>query len=131
MKEQLVHWLTNLDYGAFFAMIAAFLAAYGGLLGGLLFFVIKTRLTKLNLEKTLAQFKIKLEQDQLERAEQHKQEIIQAISDVGREMITQNTLAQEKRLEVLNALEEDSKEAIQEVKKLSVDDVLEKLDKGK
>lgn len=116
MKEQLVHWLTNLDYGAFFAMVAAFLAAYGGLLVGLLFFVIKTRLTKLNLEKT---------------AEQHKQEIIQAISDVGREMITQNTLAQEKRLEVLNALEEDSKEAIQEVKKLSVDDVLEKLDKGK
>lgn len=129
MKEQLVQWLSNLDYGKFFAIVIAFLSTYGAFLGALVIGIVKTRISKIKLDEALAQLEIKLTEKQIAQAEKDKQEFISILGDVQKTLITQNTQAQEKRMEILNSLEEDSKEAIQEIKKLSVDEVLDNLSK--
>lgn len=125
MKEQLVQWLSNLDYGKFFAMVAAFLSVYGGFLAALVIGLIKTRLTKIKLDEALAKLEIKLTEKQIEQSEKDKQEIINLLGETQKLLISQNTQAQEKRMEVLNNLEEDSKDAIQEIKKFSIDEALD------
>lgn len=128
MKEQLVQWLTNLDYGKFFALIIAYISTHATFLAAFFIGLFKTRLSKIKVEELISQSELKQNEKFLKQLEAYQQQTLNALGNVQRELISQNTQAQEKRLEAITNLKEDAAEAIEEIKHISVDDVLETID---
>lgn len=127
MKEQLIQWLTNLDYGKFFAIIMSWLGVYGGLLLGLIIGIIKTRITKNKIDEKMNLLEAHLTEKQIELVQGVEDRVIEKLSAVETQLITQNVKAQEDRYKLIAGLKEDANEAIEEIKQITVDDVLNKL----
>lgn len=125
---EVIEWLKGLDYTALYAMLAAFVTTWGGSIIALVIGLLKQRTKNFNYHQTLEKLQIKLSQEQTDKIDQLKGDIVIMLTNIQKDIIVNNDKANEKRMEVINTVAKEAEESLKELKELSADEALKGLD---
>ena len=125
--EQFIEWLKGLDYTALYALIGTAVATWGGSIIALVVGLLKLKVKNFNYQSALEKVQLKLSQEQTAQIEALKESITNQLTDVQKNIITNNNLQAEKRLEVINSIKEETEVAFNDLKAINADDMFEEL----
>lgn len=121
---EFIEWLQGLNYGTIYAILGGFVATYGGSILGLVIGLLKEKTKTFNFQKALEKAQIQSEQRQTERIEALRTDIITRLTDVQKNIIANNNVANEERLKVIETIQEDANKSLEELKTLATDEAL-------
>lgn len=121
---EFIEWLQGLNYGTIYAILGAFVATYGGSILGLVIGLLKQRIKNFNFQQALEKAQIQSNQQQTEQIEALRNDIVTMFTDVQKAIITNNNLANEERLKVIETIKEDANKSLEELKSLTEDESL-------
>lgn len=124
---EVIEWLKGLDYTALYTMLAAFVTTWGGSIIALVIGLLKQRTKNFNYQQTLEKLQIKLSQEQTDKIDQLKGDIVIMLTNIQKDIIVNNDKANEKRMEVINTVAKEAEESLKELKELSADEALKGL----
>lgn len=124
---EVIEWLKGLDYTALYTMLAAFVTTWGGSIIALVIGLLKQRTKNFNYQQTLEKLQIKLSQEQTDKIDQLKGDIVIMLTNIQKDIIVNNDKANEKRMEVINTVAKEAEESLKELKELSSDEALKGL----
>lgn len=124
---EVIEWLKGLDYTALYTMLAAFVTTWGGSIIALVIGLLKQRTKNFNYQQTLDKLQIKLSQEQTDKIDQLKGDIVIMLTNIQKDIIVNNDKANEKRMEVINTVAKEAEESLKELKELSSDEALKGL----
>lgn len=124
---EVIEWLKGLDYTALYTMLAAFVTTWGGSIIALVIGLLKQRTKNFNYQQTLDKLQIKLSQEQTDKIDQLKGDIVIMLTNIQKDIIVNNDKANEKRMEVINTVAKEAEESLKELKELSADEALKGL----
>ncbi len=125
--NEFIEWLKGLDYTAIYTMLGTFVATWGGSIIALVIGLLKQRTKNFNYQQALEKLQIELSQEQTNKIEQLRIDIVNSLSEVQKSIIHNNDIANEKRQQVINTIIEETNVSIQELKELSSDESLKEL----
>lgn len=121
---EFIEWLQGLNYGTIYAILGAFATTYGGSILVLVIGLLKQRIKTFNFQQALEKAQIQSEQRQTERIEALRTDIITRLTDVQKNIIANNNVANEERLKVIETIKEDANKSLEELKTLATDESL-------
>ena len=125
--SEIIEWLKGIDYTALYAMLGTFVTAWGGSIVALVIGLLKQRTKNFNYQQALEKLQIKLSQEQTEKIEQLRVDIIASLSEVQKNIIVNNDNANAERMQVINTIVEEANQSVEELKKLTTDETLKGL----
>lgn len=120
--NEIIEWLKGIDYTALYAMLGTFVATYGGSIIALVIGLLKQKTKTFNYQKVLEKMQIELEQKEIEKIEALKTDIVVMLTDIQKNIITNNNLANEERLKVIENIKEEADKSLEELKTLTEDE---------
>ena len=124
---EFIEWLQGIDYTAIYIALGTFVTTWGGSIIALVIGLLKQKTKTFNYQKALEKVQIQLSQDQTEKIESLRKDIVAMFTDVQKNIITNNELANEERLKVIETIQEDANKSLEELKSLTTDEVLKGL----
>ena len=124
---EFIEWLKGLDYTAIYAMLGTFVTAWGGSIVALVVGLLKQRTKNFNYQQALEKLQIKLSQEQTNKIEALRNDIVNMLSDVQKNIISNNELANAERMAVINTIVDEANQSVEELKQLTADDTLKGL----
>lgn len=124
---EFIEWLQGIDYTAIYIALGTFVTTWGGSIIALVIGLLKQKTKTFNYQQLLEQAQIKINQDQTEKIESLKKDIVAMLTDVQKNIITNNELANEERLKVIETISADANKSLEELKSLTTDEVLKGL----
>jgi hypothetical protein len=124
---EFIEWLKGLDYTAIYAMLGTFVTAWGGSIVALVIGLLKQRTKNFNYQQALEKLQITLSQEQTNKIEELRNDIVNMLGDVQKNIITNNDLANAERMEVINKVVEEANQSVEELKQLTADETLKGL----
>lgn len=124
---ELFEWLKGLDYTAIYSMLGVFVTTWGGTVVALVIGLLKQRTKNFNYKQALDKLQITLNQQQTEKIDQLRGDIVTLLTDVQKNIIVNNDKANEKRMEVINTVAKEAEESLKELKELTADEALKGL----
>jgi TolA-binding protein len=124
---ELFEWLKGLDYTAIYSMLGLFVTTWGGTVVALVIGLLKQRTKNFNYKQALDKLQITLNQQQTEKIDQLRGDIVTLLTDVQKNIIVNNDKANEKRMEVINTVAKEAEESLKELKELTADEALKGL----
>lgn len=124
---EFIEWLQGIDYTAIYIALGTFVTTWGGSIIALVIGLLKQKTKTFNYQKALEKVQIELNQDQTEKIESLKKDIVAMLTDVQKNIITNNELANEERLKVIETISADANKSLEELKSLTTDEVLKGL----
>ena len=121
---EFIEWLQGLNYGMVYAILGAFATTYGGSILALVIGLLKQRIKTFNFQQALEKAQIQSEQRQTEQIEALRNDMVTMFTDVQKVIITNNNLANEERLKVIETIKEDANKSLEELKSLTEDESL-------
>ena len=121
---EFIEWLKGIDYTAIYIALGTFVTTWGGSIIALVIGLLKQKTKTFNYQKALEKVQIELNQDQTEKIESLKKDIVAMLTDVQKNIITNNELANEERLKVIETIKEDANKSLEELKTLTNDEAL-------
>lgn len=125
--NEFIEWLKGLDYTAIYAMIGTFVTAWGGSIVALVIGLLKQRTKNFNYQQALEKLQIKLSQEQTDKIEELRKDIIASLSEVQKNIIINNDNANAERMAVINQIVEEANASVEELKQLTADETLKGL----
>ena len=125
---EFIEWLKGIDYNALYITLGAVVTTYGGSIIALVVGLLKQRTKTFNYQQLLEKAQIKLSQEQNEKIEALKNDIINMLTEVQKNIIINNDKANEERLEVISTIVKDAEDSLEELKELTADEALKGLD---
>lgn len=125
--EEFINWLKGLDYTAIYAMLGTFATAWGGSIVALVIGLLKQRTKNFNYQQAVEKLKIQLTQEQTEKIEALRNDIVSNLSEIQKNIIKQNTQAQDERMAIINQIVEEANQSAEELKQLTVEETLKGL----
>lgn len=125
---EFIEWLQGIDYNALYITLGAVVTTYGGSIIALVVGLLKQRTKTFNYQQLLEKAQIKISQEQTEKIEALKNDIINMLTDVQKNIIINNDKANEERLEVISTIVKDAEDSLEELKELTADEALKGLD---
>ena len=124
---EFIEWIKGLDYTALYAMVGTFVTAWGGSIVALVIGLLKQRTKNFNYQQALETLQIKLSQEQTDKIEELRKDIIASLSEVQKNIIINNDNANAERLAVINQTIEEANQSIEELKQIASDETLKGL----
>lgn len=124
---EFIEWLKGLDYTALYAMLGTFVTTWGGSIIALVVGLLKQRTKTFNYQKALEKVQIQLNQQQTEKIETLKSDIVAMLTDVQKNIIVNNNQANEERMKVITTIVDDTNKSMEELKQLTTDEALKGL----
>ena len=124
---EFIEWLQGIDYTAIYIALGTFVTTWGGSIIALVIGLLKQKTKTFNYQKALEKVQIELNQDQTEKIESLRKDIVAMLTDVQKNIITNNELANEERLKVIETIQEEANKSLEELKSLTTDEVLKGL----
>ena len=124
---EFIEWLKGLDYTALYAMLGTFVTTWGGSIIALVVGLLKQRTKTFNYQKALEKVQIELNQQQTEKIESLKSDIVANLTDVQKNIIVNNNQANEERMKVITTIVDDTNKSMKELKQLTTDEALKGL----
>ena len=121
---EFIEWLQGIDYTAIYIALGTFVTTWGGSIIALVIGLLKQKTKTFNYQKALEKVQIELNQDQTEKIESLKKDIVAMLTDVQKNIITNNELANEERLKVIETIKDDANKSLEELKTLTNDEAL-------
>lgn len=121
---EFIEWLQGIDYTAIYIALGTFVTTWGGSIIALVIGLLKQKTKTFNYQKALEKVQIELNQDQTEKIESLKKDIVAILTDVQKNIITNNNLANEERLKVIETIKDDANKSLEELKTLATDESL-------
>ena len=121
---EFIEWLKGIDYTAIYIALGTFVTTWGGSIIALVIGLLKQKTKTFNYQKALEKVQIELNQDQTEKIESLKKDIVAMLTDVQKNIITNNELANEERLKVIETIKDDANKSLEELKTLTNDEAL-------
>jgi hypothetical protein len=125
--NELIEWLKGLDYTALYTMLGTFVTAWGGSIVALVVGLLKQRTKNFNYQQALEKLQLKLSQEQTDKIEALRNDIVDMFSEVQKNIIANNNLANEERMAVINTIVEEANQSVEELKQLTSDESLKGL----
>ena len=125
--EEFINWLKGLDYTVIYAMLGTFATAWGGSIVALVIGLLKQRTKNFNYQQAVEKLKIQLTQEQTEKIEALRNDIVSNLSEIQKNIIKQNTQAQDERMAIINQIVEEANQSAEELKQLTADETLKGL----
>lgn len=125
--NELIEWLKGLDYTAIYAMLGTFTTAWGGSIVALVIGLLKQRTKNFNYQQALETLQIKLSQEQTDKIEALRVDIVNSLNEVQKNIIVNNNQANEVRMAVINTIVEEANASLDELKQLSSEVTLKEL----
>ncbi len=123
--ESLLEWLKTWDWNAVLATIITFISIYGGSIIALVVGLIKTRLRNINFQETLEKNKIQLSHEQREQINLFQQNMLSRLEALEKNIIQNNSEANQERLKLLKDALEDADKVTAEVGQVTFDEEVE------
>lgn len=124
---EFIEWLQGLDYTAIYIALGTFTTTWGGSIIALVVGLLKQRTKNFNYQQALEKVQITLNQQQTDKIEQLRNDIIAELTNIQKEIIVNNEKANEERMEVITTIVKEAEESLEELKELSADDALKEL----
>lgn len=124
---EFIEWLQGLDYTALYITLGTFVTTWGGSIIALVIGLLKQRTKNFNYQQALEKLQIQLNQQQTEKIEQLRSDILVMLTDVQKNIIINNDKANEERMEVITTIVKEAEESLEELKELSSDEALKGL----
>ena len=124
---EFIEWLKGLDYTAIYIALGTFVTAWGGSIVALVVGLLKQRTKNFNYQQALDKLQIKLNQEQTNKIESLRNDIIDMFTEVQKNIIKSNTQASEERMAVINQIVEEANQSVEELKQLTADETLKGL----
>lgn len=124
---EFIEWLQGLDYTAIYIALGTFATTWGGSIIALVVGLLKQRTKNFNYQQALEKVQITLNQQQTDKIEQLRNDIIAELTNIQKEIIVNNEKANEERMEVITTIVKEAEESLEELKELSTDDALKDL----
>ena len=121
---EFIEWLKGIDYTAIYIALGTFVTTWGGSIIALVIGLLKQKTKTFNYQKALEKVQIELNQDQTEKIESLRKDIVAMLTDVQKNIITNNELANEERLKVIETIKDDANKSLEELKTLANDESL-------
>ncbi len=125
--NEFIEWLKGLDYTAIYAMLGTFATAWGGSIVALVIGLLKQRTKNFNYQQALETLQIKLSQEQTDKIEALRIDIVNSLGEIQKNIIANNNQANEERMAVINTIVEEANASLDELKQLSSDETLKEL----
>jgi hypothetical protein len=125
--NEFIEWLKGLDYTAIYTMLAAFVTAYGGSIVVLVIGLLKQRTKNFNFQQALEKSNAKINQEQTEKIEALRNDIVNMFTEIQKNIIINNNTANEERMAVINQIVEEANASVEELKQLTADESLKGL----
>lgn len=124
---EFIEWLKGLNYTTIYTMLGVFVTAWGGSIVALVIGLLKQRTKNFNYQSTLDTLQIKLSQEQTAKIEALRNDMVNMLTDVQKNIIANNTQANEERMKVINTIVEEANASVEELRQLSADETLKGL----
>lgn len=121
---EFIEWLQGIDYTAIYIALGTFVTTWGGSIIALVIGLLKQKTKTFNYQQLLEQAQIKINQEQTEKIESLRKDIVAMFTDVQKNIITNNNLANEERLKVIETIKDDANKSLEELKTLTNDEAL-------
>ena len=125
--NEFIEWIKGLDYTALYAMAGTFVTAWGGSIVALVIGLLKQRTKNFNYQQALEKLQVKLSQEQTDKIESLRNDMVNMFTEVQKNIIANNNQANEERLAVINTIVEEANQSIEDLKKLTADETLKGL----
>lgn len=125
--NEFIEWVKGLDYTALYIALGTFVTAWGGSIVALVIGLLKQRTKNFNFVQALEKVKIQLNQEQTDKIESLRNDIVNMFTEVQKNIINNNNQANEERMKVINTIVEEANESIEELKKITADETLKEL----
>jgi hypothetical protein len=125
--NEFIEWLKGLDYTAIYAMLGTFATAWGGSIVALVIGLLKQRTKNFNYQQALETLQIKLSQEQTDKIEALRVDIVNSLGEIQKNIIVNNNQANQERMVVINTIVEEANQSLDELKQLSSDETLKGL----
>lgn len=125
--EQFIEWLKGLDYTTIYTMLGTFVTAWGGSIVALVIGLLKQRTKNFNYQQALEKLQITLTQEQTNKIESLRNDIVASLNEVQKNIIVNNNQANEERMAVINQIVEEANASVEELKQLTADETLKGL----
>jgi hypothetical protein len=125
--NEFIEWVKGLDYTALYIALGTFVTAWGGSIVALVIGLLKQRTKNFNFVQALEKVKIQLNQEQTDKIEALRNDIVNMFTEVQKNIINNNNQANEERMKVINTIVEEANESIEELKKITADETLKEL----
>lgn len=124
---EFIEWLKGLDYTAIYVTLGTFVTAWGGSIVALVVGLLKQRTKNFNYQQALESLQIKLSQEQTDKIEALRQDIVASLNEVQKNIIVNNELANAERMNVINQVIEEANQSVEELKQIASDETLKGL----
>lgn len=124
---EFIEWLKGLDYTALYLMGGAFITTWGGSIVALVIGLLKTRTKNFNYQQALDKLQIKVNQEQTDKIESLRNDIVNMFSEMQRSIIVKNKETSDERMAVINQIVEEANQSVEELKQLTADETLKGL----
>ena len=121
---EFIEWLQGIDYTAIYIALGTFVTTWGGSIIALVIGLLKQKTKTFNYQQLLEQAQIKINQEQTEKIESLRKDIVAMFTDVQKNIIANNNLANEERLKVIETIKDDANKSLEELKTLTNDEAL-------
>jgi hypothetical protein len=108
-------------------MLGTFTTAWGGSIVALVIGLLKQRTKNFNYQQALETLQIKLSQEQTDKIEALRVDIVNSLNEVQKNIIVNNNQANEVRMAVINTIVEEANASLDELKQLSSEVTLKEL----
>lgn len=125
--NEFIEWLKGLDYTAIYTMLGTFVTAWGGSIVVLVIGLLKQRTKNFNYQQALEKLQITLSQEQTNKIEELRKDIVNSLSEIQKNIIANNNQANEERMAVINQIVEEANASVEELKQLTADETLKGL----
>ena len=125
--NEFIEWIKGLDYTALYIAVGTFVTAWGGSIVALVVGLLKQRTKNFNYQQALDKLQIKLNQEQTDKIESLRNDIVNMFSEMQRSIIVKNKEASDERMAVINQIVEEANESIEELKQITADETLKGL----
>lgn len=121
---EFIEWLQGIDYTAIYVSLGAFVTTWGGSIIALVIGLLKQRTKTFNYQKALEKVQIQLNQEQTEKIEALRNDIVVMFTDVQKNIISNNNVANEERMKAIETIKEEATKSLEELKTLTEDESL-------
>lgn len=129
--DALLNWLKTWDWGAVLTVLIGLATTYGGSIVILVIGIIKSRIKNFNYQSALENAKIELSNQQLELIENLKNSIVNELTTINSNLLTQNAAAAAERKKIIQDIVDEANEANSEIQEMPIanaNDVLDGLE---
>lgn len=124
---EFIEWLKGLDYTAIYVALGTFVTAWGGSIVALVIGLLKQRTKNFNYQQSLDKLNVKINQEQTDKIEALRNDIVNSLSEIQKNIIANNNQANEERMAVINQVVEEANASVAELKQLTSDEALKGL----